>query len=105
MGGKGRRKGRGMEGGKYEGEGKERGRGGKRGTRVREEEEEKGEGGRGKGGGGYSPPGAWQATFQGRSVPGKICPVPLLQEHQSWFPANPKVVSFEVWQRWGHISG
>lgn len=31
-------------------------------------------------------------------VPEKVYPVPLLQEHQSWFPANPKVPSFEVWQ-------
>lgn len=38
------------------------------------------------------------------TVPGKVCPVPGLREHQSWFPANPKVASFEVWQRWGHIS-
>lgn len=39
------------------------------------------------------------------SVPRKICPVPLPLEHQSWFPVSPKVASFEVWQRWGHISG
>lgn len=54
---------------------------------------------------GHSLPDAWQTTFQSSwgqgcspSVPGKICPTPLLQEHQSWVPASPKVASFEVWR-------
>lgn len=77
-----------------EGEGnvERRGAGKEKGERgEREERMEKGEGEAGERvKRGHSLPGAWQTTFQSSwgqgcspSVPGKICPTPLPQEHQS----------------------
>lgn len=102
-----------------EGDGEEEERRGNCEGRGEAEEREKGkgvqeEGERRKGseerevGRGHAPPGPGrpQPSPAGAKAGSarKICPVPRLQ-HQSWFPASPKVVSFEVWQRWSHISG
>lgn len=53
-------------------------------------------------------PEIWQTTARAKAVAfcaRKSCLVPSQQEHQSWFLASPKVASFEVWRRSGHISG
>lgn len=46
-------------------------------------------------------PDIWQTTAGAKAAAfcaRKSCLVPSRQEHQSWFPASPKVSSFEVWR-------
>lgn len=74
----------------------------RRGMRNRQRKGIRGRGGRGRT--------TWQAlsipdiwpTTAGAKVAAfcarKSCLVPSQQEHQSWFPASPKVASFEVWR-------